>query len=65
MRSIRVLAEVSLVGLASGATAGAAEETPTVTKDVAPIVAMKMFSEDTTLFSILPHAHLRGKWSPS
>jgi len=38
MRSIRVLATVLLVGLACGTTVGAAEETPTFTKDVAPIL---------------------------
>ena len=38
MRSIRVLAAVLLVALASSTTAGAAEEAPTFTKDVAPIL---------------------------
>ena len=38
MRSICVLAAGLLVGLASSATAGAAEEAPTFTKDVAPIL---------------------------
>ena len=38
MRSIRVLTTMLLVGLACSATVGAAEETPTFTKDVAPIL---------------------------
>ncbi len=38
MRLIRVFATVVLVGLACGAPVGAAEETPTFTKDVAPIL---------------------------
>jgi len=38
VQSIRVLAAVLVVGLASSATAGAAEEAPTFTKDVAPIL---------------------------